>query len=321
MPDLTVPLDPLGSWSAAAQPSALAVVPPGVTLPSAFPMSPQPAPAMESVPGGPSVPSAAPLAAPMALGPSSAPPLPVGPSLPGPPQPPGTQKGGWKDLAPLLAMIALAQKHGGGAAVQGVLHGYMQSQQARAQTAQTNYQNQRQSWNDQRDQASDLEVQRQRQETIDNQRLQQQQVAQTRFVTQLDAQLEAATSVEDADIVRDTMVPRAAALGLDAAAVKAYIAQRVNPTTLEQRAAETFLKNYKTGKSAELIQAAHGPGVVFQVKGLKRPMSLAELEAIAYGGGPTDAQGAPMSVSAAPKPDTNTTTRDIVVNEIGRAHV
>lgn len=188
-------------------------------------------------------------------------PLPVG-GTPAPPAPPQPQAGGWKAAAPLLALLPVAMKQGGQAAVAALLRGYQEAQAQSGEVAAQRYGQQRQGWMDQRTQAQDAAAEQFRTQQLGNQRT-------TAEAAQLNAQRQMLDDFMTRAAGMETPEQATAAAqlypGLDPSAVQGFIGATFTPTRKQKsdakRVVEAITKGHPAQTLNQLVQAgAKFPG-------------------------------------------------------------
>ncbi len=182
-----------------------------------------------------------------------------------PPQPQAAQKsGGFKHLAPLLALLPLAAKGGGRGAVAALLQGFQQARAQSQQQGRQTAQDQRQVNQDARAQAQQTWNQKYQQGQLDNDKLQRRQA----FMKQFGDAIGTLDDPEAVKALTDLYRGQAQAYGVDPASLDAYASSAVTPSKLQTKAAEKKLKAFQDLHGAKWTE--EGPKWMFTMSGGER---------------------------------------------------
>lgn len=200
-------------------------------------------------------------------------PLPMAPQTPAPPQ---QQPMGWKNAGPLMALLPLAMKQGGQAAVAALLQGFQQGQQRKQMQGQQDWQNQRVYANDQANRQYQTDVLSHRKAndaaTLEAAKRREMQAAMQR----LTESVKGATTPDEAL----AYAQQAIAAGVPAELATNTTMQIATPSRMEITTAKTRVEQLKAtfGQAAFNEMASQQPPAIDQKTGKTIPQLLSEAQ-------------------------------------------
>jgi hypothetical protein len=207
------------------------------------------------------------------LGPDAAvEPLPLpGAGMPQMPQPPQAKKPGWKEMAPLAAIIPLIAQRGGRVGIAAFLQGLQQAQAAKQGQARQGYQDERQAALDQQQAARYASEAQARQAQIANQEGARKQALLKQFG-------EAIEGLDDPEAVKALTAlygQQADAIGLGRGTLDAYAASVATPDKLQKKAAEKRIAKLRTEHGVKWME--EGAKFTHQLPGDPQPIPFEQL--------------------------------------------